>query len=59
MVSFSLDVLESNQPDLPDRLQQDLPLNAYNRATFYTPGAIGYTDYARAQKINIAQRVEA
>ncbi|CEL54804.1 Festuclavine dehydrogenase subunit FgaOx3 OS=Neosartorya fumigata (strain ATCC MYA-4609 / Af293 / CBS 101355 / FGSC A1100) GN=fgaOx3 PE=3 SV=1 [Rhizoctonia solani AG-1 IB] len=46
-------------PDLPARLQQDLPLNAYNRATFYTPGAIGYTDYPRAQKINIAQRVEA
>ncbi|KAG8706748.1 hypothetical protein FRC11_007996 [Ceratobasidium sp. 423] len=37
-------------PDLPIRLQDNLPLNAYNRATFYTPGAVGYTDYPRAQK---------
>ncbi|CAE6505959.1 unnamed protein product [Rhizoctonia solani] len=38
-------------PDLPTRLQGNLPLNAYNRATFYTPGAVGYTDYPRAQKV--------
>ncbi|CAE6491282.1 unnamed protein product [Rhizoctonia solani] len=38
-------------PDLPARLKGELPLNAYNRATFYTPGAIGYTDYPRAQKV--------
>ncbi|KAF8754791.1 oxidoreductase [Rhizoctonia solani] len=46
-------------PDLPARLQQDLPLNAYNRATFYTPGEVGYTDYPKAQKVTIAQKVEA
>ena len=32
-------------PDLPLRLQQGLPLNQYNRSTFYTGGAEGYTDY--------------
>lgn len=33
-------------PDLVDRLQRGLPLNAPDFATFYTPGAKGYTDYA-------------
>ncbi|KAJ8462523.1 hypothetical protein ONZ45_g17902 [Pleurotus djamor] len=32
-------------PDLPVRWRFDLPLNPYNRATFYTPGDVGYTDY--------------
>eukprot|EP00891_Asterochloris_glomerata_P000654 jgi/Astpho2/654/e_gw1.00013.80.1_t len=32
-------------PDLPLRLQQGLPLNQYNRSTFYSGGAEGYTDY--------------
>lgn len=32
-------------PDLPERLQQDTPLNAPDRTTFYSPGAQGYTDY--------------
>ncbi|KAK0186110.1 hypothetical protein F5146DRAFT_1227714 [Armillaria mellea] len=36
-----------SNPDLVRRLEQDLPLNPYDRATFYTPGnsAKGYTDY--------------
>lgn len=32
-------------PDLVDRLRQDLPLNKYDRSTFYTQGTKGYTDY--------------
>jgi 2,4-dienoyl-CoA reductase-like NADH-dependent reductase (Old Yellow Enzyme family) len=32
-------------PDLPTRLAQDGPFNTPNPATFYAPGATGYTDY--------------
>jgi len=32
-------------PDLVKRFQRDAPLNAPNKATFYTPGPEGYTDY--------------
>jgi N-ethylmaleimide reductase len=32
-------------PDLPERFRRGAPLNAPDRATFYTPGAKGYTDY--------------
>jgi len=32
-------------PDLPERLRLDAPLNAYDRATFYGGEAEGYTDY--------------
>jgi N-ethylmaleimide reductase len=32
-------------PDLPQRLQQNLPLNPYDRATFYGGAEKGYTDY--------------
>jgi N-ethylmaleimide reductase len=32
-------------PDLPDRLRDDTPLNVYDRKTFYGGGAKGYTDY--------------
>ena len=35
-------------PDLELRLQRQLPLNAPDPSTFYTPGAPGYTDYPRA-----------
>jgi N-ethylmaleimide reductase len=34
-------------PDLPERLKQGLPLNVYDRSTFYGAGAAGYTDYPR------------
>jgi N-ethylmaleimide reductase len=34
-----------SNPDLPKRLEHDLPLNPYDRATFYGGGAKGYTDY--------------
>lgn len=32
-------------PDLPRRLREGKPLNAPDPATFYSPGAAGYTDY--------------
>jgi NADPH2 dehydrogenase len=35
-------------PDLPYRLKHGLELAAYNRGTFYTPGAEGYTTYLNA-----------
>lgn len=35
-----------SNPDLPVRLQGDIPLTKYNRATFYTTESpVGYTDY--------------
>lgn len=34
-----------SNPDLIDRLEKGWPLNAYDRSTFYVPGAKGYTDY--------------
>jgi N-ethylmaleimide reductase len=34
-----------SNPDLVERLHQDAALNTPNPATFYTPGAEGYTDY--------------
>jgi N-ethylmaleimide reductase len=33
-------------PDLVERLKQNLPFNPPDFATFYTPGEKGYTDYA-------------
>jgi N-ethylmaleimide reductase len=32
-------------PDLPERLLRNAPLNEADRATFFTPGAKGYIDY--------------
>lgn len=32
-------------PDLPERLRQDAPLNAPDPQTFYGPNEVGYTDY--------------
>ena len=32
-------------PDLVERIKKNLPLNEYNRNTFYTQGPEGYTDY--------------
>jgi N-ethylmaleimide reductase len=34
-------------PDLPERIRAGAALNAPDPATFYTPGAAGYTDYPR------------
>lgn len=32
-------------PDLVERFRSDLPLNKYDRPTFYSPGPEGYIDY--------------
>lgn len=34
-----------SNPDLPRRLRDDLPLNDYDRDTFYGGNDVGYTDY--------------
>ncbi len=36
-----------SNPDLVERLKSKAPLNPYNTETFYSPGAQGYTDYAK------------
>ena len=41
-------------PDLIERMQAGLALNAPDAATFYTPGAKGYTDYERAEAVATA-----
>ncbi|MEM7292339.1 MAG: alkene reductase [Pseudomonadota bacterium] len=34
-----------SNPDLPNRIRKGSPLNVYDRATFYSNGIEGYTDY--------------
>ena len=34
-----------SNPDLPRRFREGTALNEWNGATFYAPGAAGYTDY--------------
>jgi N-ethylmaleimide reductase len=34
-----------SNPDLPQRIAIGATLNEANPDTFYTPGAVGYTDY--------------
>ena len=43
------------QPDLPARLKRDLALTPYDRRTFYTHGAAGYTDYPFADADDAAR----
>jgi N-ethylmaleimide reductase len=38
-----------SNPDLPERIRKGLPLAPYDRNTFYTFEAKGYTDYPRSQ----------
>jgi N-ethylmaleimide reductase len=38
-------------PDLPLRLQNDAPLNPYDRSTFYGGDARGYTDYPTLEEV--------
>ncbi|TFK62756.1 NADH:flavin oxidoreductase/NADH oxidase, partial [Pluteus cervinus] len=43
-----------SNPDLPTRIQKDIPWTKYDRQTFYTPGesqttAVGYLDYPFAE----------
>ncbi len=34
-----------SNPDLPERLRRNLPLNRYDRSTFYGGDGRGYIDY--------------
>ncbi|MDE1182413.1 alkene reductase [Paraburkholderia sp.] len=43
LVAFGRDFIAN--PDLPERLRRDLPLNRYDRPTFFGGTEIGYTDY--------------
>ena len=43
MVAFGRHFIAN--PNLPARIARGLPLNPYDRATFYTGGARGYKDY--------------
>ncbi|KAG1461048.1 hypothetical protein G6F56_005812 [Rhizopus delemar] len=57
VVDHALDLAESTgnliafgrvfiaNPDLPERIKRGLSLNKYDRSTFYTNDAVGYTDY--------------
>ncbi len=45
MVAFGRDFIAN--PDLPERLRREWPLNDYDRDTFYGGTARGYTDYPR------------
>lgn len=38
-------------PDLVDRWKRKIPLNSYRRESFYTMGAVGYTDYPFADQV--------
>jgi N-ethylmaleimide reductase len=38
-----------SNPDLPERLRRGLPLNRYDRSTFYGGDARGYIDYPTAE----------
>ena len=37
--------IKGDPPDLPKRIRLGLPLNAYDRDTFYTSDSRGYSDY--------------
>lgn len=54
LIAFGRDFIAN--PDLPDRIRHNLPLNAYNRDTFYGGDHRGYTDYPFAQGTASATR---
>ena len=43
-----------SNPDLPERLRRGLPLNRYDRSTFYGGDARGYVDYPAAEVASAA-----
>jgi N-ethylmaleimide reductase len=43
-----------SNPDLPERLRRGLPLNRYDRSTFYGGDARGYLDYPAAEVASAA-----
>ena len=53
LVAFGRDFIAN--PDLPERLRLQVPLNAYDRDTFYGGTEVGYTDYpAHAKQLTAA-----
>jgi N-ethylmaleimide reductase len=40
-----------SNPDLPRRIREGLPLSDYDRSTFYTFDAHGYTDYPAYEEL--------
>ncbi|MDN7182799.1 alkene reductase [Caballeronia sp. SEWSISQ10-4 2] len=52
MVAFGRDFIAN--PDLPERLRHQLPLNAYDRPTFFGGTDVGYTDYPFYSKDSVA-----
>jgi N-ethylmaleimide reductase len=46
-------------PDLPKRIELGLPLNRYDRSTFYGFDAHGYTDYPTYEASEFAQAAVA
>lgn len=51
-VAFGVPFLAN--PDLPARFKAGAPLNNAEPATFYTPGAAGYTDYPAMEALSVA-----
>jgi N-ethylmaleimide reductase len=43
-----------SNPDLPERLRRGLPLNRYDRSTFYGGDARGYIDYPAVEVASAA-----
>jgi N-ethylmaleimide reductase len=54
LISFAVNFLAN--PDLPERLRRDAPLNVPDRATFYSGGAKGYTDYPTLDQMTTSAR---
>jgi N-ethylmaleimide reductase len=46
-----------SNPDLPNRIALDAPLNAYDRKTFYARGVEGYIDYPTLEAMDAFQTV--
>jgi N-ethylmaleimide reductase len=49
LIAFGRDFIAN--PDLPHRVRDNLPLNAYDRDTFYGGDHRGYTDYPFAENL--------
>ena len=44
-----------SNPDLPARLKNGIPLNRYNRKTFYAYSNVGYTDDPTAEEVGMGE----
>ena len=52
LVAFGRDFIAN--PDLPERLRRDLPLNAYDRPSFFGGNEAGYVDYPFHRELEAA-----